>query len=144
MKIYQVSQDKSNFLFWNKEDAEIFSNSLGIAAGGKVSEAQVLGNPNYGVWISVGDSLPEIPEGNFGVAVIIAEFDDVLKDSCGGNGYNVTLASYGNTKGHKMFDGCALRQDFMSIYIGGEEECQFGPTGDIVTHWMYMPSDPSK
>ena len=86
------------------------------------------------VWISVKDRLPVIPKGRYGVPVLVATFDP-------NQGYEVRDCSFGNVKGKKMF-GDQTGNDFMEMYIGGSEGTTWGPTGDPVTHWMYLPKPP--
>lgn len=100
----------------------------------------------YGEWINVDDALPEIPKGKYGISVLVAEFDEVYKEISGGDGYDVHQVTYGYTQGHKWFKdlGIELEKDFMTMYIGGEEGPSYGPTGDVVTHWMYLPLPPKR
>lgn len=92
-------------------------------------------------WISVKDKLPEIPEGRYAVSVLVAEFDSTYEELNPGNGYSVYECSYGRHGNNKLFDE-SKENDFMTLYCG-EEDC-WGPTGDPVTHWMYLPDPPGE
>lgn len=101
-------------------------------------------------WISVKDKLPEIPKGKYGIQVLIAEFDDIFEEINPGYGYSVTAATYGSTKDRNgkpvsewYTHEAAPEFDFMQLYYG-EKSYEWGPTSDVVTHWMYLPAPPSK
>lgn len=92
-------------------------------------------------WISVKDTLPEIPEGRYGIRVIVASFDHVYAE-ISGNGYDVFQASYGKIRDRKgnlypEFAGSELELDFYQVTEIGPY-----PIIDEVTHWMYMPEPP--
>lgn len=98
-------------------------------------------------WVSVKDRLPEIPKGRYGVSVLIAEFDHVLEECSPGSGYSISECHYGVTRNRNgklspMFEGTGIEVDFQELYIGGAGGSEWGPTGDRVTHWMYLPAPP--
>ena len=45
-------------------------------------------------WISIEDRLPEIPEGQYGVSVLVAQFDPVYEEICPGRGCSVQEMVY--------------------------------------------------
>lgn len=96
-------------------------------------------------WISVKDSLPVIPEGRYGITVLVCQYDHVFQE-ISGSGLSVETSSYGYVNYDKMpmFKGSIYPDGsaaFMDWYFGSDGGC-LGPTGDIVTHWMYMPEPP--
>jgi len=82
-------------------------------------------------WISVKDRLPEVPEGDMAVHVIVAEYDH------GCNDYTVHAVMYGNCPKSDTFPSF---KGFMQLYGGAN--MFWGPLFDEVTHWMYMPEAP--
>ena len=84
-------------------------------------------------WISVEDRLPEIPKRKYGVAVLVATFDSVYAEINNGKGYEVYQVSYHITKSGE--------KDFETLYHG-HGGTSWGPVGDRVTHWMYLPEPP--
>lgn len=97
-------------------------------------------------WISVKDSLPIIPEGRYGVPVIVATFDPIYAEENGGNGYFVHEAHFGSTinrEGKKldMYIGTEIDYDFMELWEGSYGYC-WGPTSNSVTHWMPFSDTP--
>ena len=96
-----------------------------------------------GQWISVDEAMPQIPEGKHGVSVIVAEFDSVYEEINPGHGYDISKCLYtevGPTEikawGYKKGD-----VDFLQIY-SGPKGSEWGPCGDLPTHWMYLPLPP--
>lgn len=87
-------------------------------------------------WIDVNERLPEIPEGQFGVSVIVAVYDSMYAEFSGADGYSVYGAVY-----HTAERG---EPDFEALYIGGKEGAEYGPIIDDVTHWMYYPEPPKR
>jgi len=96
-------------------------------------------------WIPIEEALPEIPEGQYGVQVLVVTYDSVYEEISPGNGYSVHQCSWGSTRNK---DGSRLRLfseehsdefDFLELYIGGEGGSEWGPTGDPVIAWRYMP-----
>lgn len=88
-------------------------------------------------WISVKERLPEIPDGDNAISVIVAEYDPCYE------GYSVYECMYGNcpkAMGFPAFKG------FMQLMYGmsknGVREQFWGPLFDEVTHWMYLPEPP--
>lgn len=96
-------------------------------------------------WISVKDSLPEIPEGKYGISVLVAEYDPIYEECCPGRGYDVNNCLYALVDYDKMpmFKGSIFADGtpaFMTIFYG--KESTWGPVCDEVTHWMYLPEPP--
>ena len=85
-------------------------------------------------WISVKERLPVIPPGKYGITVLVTTFDHIYEEINPGKGQSVETASYQILKGGV--------KDFQTLYVGGVEGSYFGPTGDPVTHWMYLPEPP--
>lgn len=78
-------------------------------------------------WISVDERLPEIPDGQHGVSVIVAVYDMIFAEFNFEGGYEVYQAEFDN-------DGV-----FKNItYPDGD----LIPIGDKVTHWMPLPDPP--
>lgn len=99
-------------------------------------------------WISVKDALPEIPKGKYGVQVLTAQYDPVYAELCGDKrkGYSVHQTNYAFVDYNcmPMFKGSIFKDGepaFMEIYFN-KIESSWGPTGDEVTHWMYLPEPP--
>jgi hypothetical protein len=98
-------------------------------------------------WISVKENLPKIPEGLYGISVLVATFDRHYDECCPGHGYSVHEVIYGSTRKR---DGALtgpylnsdLENDFMSLEPGFYDDTDWIPTSDPVTHWMYMPAPP--
>jgi len=98
-------------------------------------------------WISVKDSLPIITDGNFAVSVIVATFDFTYAEINNGDGWEVYEASYGSIYKRDgtildYFKGSDKENDFSTMYIGGKEGITWGPTGDKVYFWQYLPESP--
>lgn len=93
-------------------------------------------------WISVNDSFPEIPEGEYAVSVLVAVFDSVYEELNPGNGYEVYECTFGKREKSALFDA-SKENDFMVLYYGSEDKNIWGTTGDPVTHWMYLPDPPT-
>lgn len=96
-------------------------------------------------WVSVEEGLPEIPEGKYGLSVLVVTFDSVYEEISPGHGQSVSMAHFGTTidrHGNRlpMFEGTTKDHDFMEMYF--YEELTWGPTGDPVTHWQYKPEAP--
>lgn len=99
-------------------------------------------------WVNVKDRLPEIPEGRYGVSVLVAELDRTLEDIRPGCGYNVHSVIYAYTR-----DRDGVKNDWFTdndIDIAFMQSCtgqhgsswEWCPMFDEVTHWMYMPEPP--
>jgi len=76
-------------------------------------------------WIDKSESLPEIPEGKYGVTVLVNSYDPQEQD---GYQYEVTTASYnGVSWNHLTFNEHKKHPEWYwnQLYQ--------------VTHWMYMP-----
>ena len=103
-------------------------------------------------WKRVIDELPVIPEGRYGIQVLVAEFDACYDECINSQGfernaYSVHSVGYSiiDYKRMPMFEGSIYpdgSETFTTMYIGAGKDAEFGPTGDIVTHWMYMPEPP--
>lgn len=98
-------------------------------------------------WISVKDRLPEIPEGQYGIQVLIAEYDSCYAECCNTvqAGYSVHQVSYHyiTEEDRKRWGwGDEIKADFMELFIGGPEGSEWGPLSDEITHWMYLPEPP--
>lgn len=96
-------------------------------------------------WISVDEALPVIPEGRYGVQVIVAMFDATYEEINPGHGYDVIQYSYHKTTGrdgkkHMGYEWCELDADFMEFGSDGYAY----PSSDPITHWMYLPDPPKK
>ena len=96
-------------------------------------------------WISVDERLPVIPEGKYGVHVLVAMFDEVFEEINPGRGYSVLEYGYHLTtdregKKHKGYEWCKLNADFMEFTRDGYAL----PSGDPITHWMPKPGPPKE
>jgi hypothetical protein len=99
-------------------------------------------------WISVKDRLPVIPEGQYGVPVLVAQFDHVFEECCPGRGYTVRCKSYGTVRMRDgsirpEFDGTDLDFDFMELSFDGRGGVTMGPVMDEIRYWMYLPDPPN-
>jgi len=77
-------------------------------------------------WIKVTDALPEIPEGKYGITVLVTIFDSIYEEVAPGYGSHVSTASFGR-------DGI-----FKTLYYANDD-VEWGPSGDPVIAWQYMP-----
>lgn len=96
-------------------------------------------------WIHVDDRLPVIPEGRYGISVLVVEYDSM--DGPDGT-WTVTNSLYASTNTRnggrmKWFEGHAKDFDFMDLYYGAGNS-DWGPTGNPVIYWAYMPELPSE
>ena len=73
-------------------------------------------------WISVNKSLPEIPEGKYGISVLCSLQYTGYEQCSPGYGSHVSELGYFKNEGFG--------------YFGENGEY---PILDIITHWMYMP-----
>jgi hypothetical protein len=97
-------------------------------------------NINVMKWIDVKNKLPEIPKGKHSVSVIVATFDSYYEELNPGKGYDIQEAMFGPCPKSSLFPD--IKENiFMELYLG--EKDFWGPTGDPVTHWMYMPKHPT-
>lgn len=101
-------------------------------------------------WISVKDRLPVIPEGKYGISILVAEFDPVFEELCPGRGYTVKQGHYGRIVGRNgkvlpHFLSCNYNEldgpQFMELWVG--DNVGFGPVFEEITHWMPMPEPPT-
>jgi hypothetical protein len=97
------------------------------------------------VWFHVDECLPVIPDGKYGLQVLVVMYDNVY-DEITDNGWFVDTASYSHTTDRngnkkKMFENSDKEFDFMDLYIGNHDS-EFGPTGDPVIYWAYIPELP--
>jgi len=75
-------------------------------------------------WVKVTDALPEIPEGKYGITVLVTMFDIIYEEINPGYGSYVTTSSFR--------DGI-----FKTLYYG-DDDIYWGPCGDPVVAWQYM------
>jgi len=96
-------------------------------------------------WIHINDSLPVIPKGKYGVSVLVVRYDHMYGPSglweVGHALYTTTRDREGNKI--KYFREIDKEFDFMELYYG-PEDTEWGPTGDPVYYWAYMPEIPKK
>jgi hypothetical protein len=92
-------------------------------------------------WISVKERLPKIKDGHHAVKVLVAEFDSIYEELCPGHGYSVHECMFGKYPKSELFEA-STENDFMALWSG--KNSFWGPTGDPVTHWMYLPKPPIK
>jgi len=95
-------------------------------------------------WVHINDGLPVIPERKFGISVLVVRYDHM----CGPCGYwDVGHASYASTTDRsgariKWFENSDKDFDFQELYYGPDGS-EWGPTGDPVYYWAYMPEMPT-
>ena len=95
-------------------------------------------------WVHIDDGFPVIPKGKYGVSVLVVRYDHM----CGPCGYwdvgHALYASTSDKKGDKKrwFENSDREFDFMELYYG-PEDTEWGPTGDPVYYWAYMPEMPN-
>jgi len=90
-------------------------------------------------WISVKDRLPIIPEGKYAISVLVVTFDSTYEELNPGHGFEVSISSYGKYQKSELFEE-SKENDFTTMYYG--KDIIWGPTGDPVLYWMYMPEPP--
>lgn len=97
-----------------------------------------------GNWISVKDKLPIVPKDRHCVSVIIATYDKQYAECCDDpmSAWEVDAVLYGYIHDLKMFDGSRREADFMTQWDNGSERT-WGPVGDPVYFWQYMPEAPN-
>ncbi len=98
-------------------------------------------------WTNVEDALPKIPEGMYGVSVLVACFDKTLEEISPGEGHYVTDAVYSSVydrEGNRnsWYENSSIEVDFMTTYYASGGDTSWGPMGDPVTHWAYIPKPP--
>ena len=95
-------------------------------------------------WISVKDELPKIPEGKYGISVIVATYDKQYAECCRDplKAWDVKEAQYGYIDDLKMFEGSTKEADFMCRWSSADDN-ELGPIGDPVYFWQYMPEAPN-
>ncbi len=81
-------------------------------------------------WISVDDKLPTIPEGKYGVSVLVVMFDYIFEELHPGGGQEVQPSQF-------------FRGEFKQLAYGENGHMWVVPS-DKVTHWMYLPDPPIK
>jgi hypothetical protein len=95
-------------------------------------------------WVHVDDGLPEIPKGKYAVSVLVTMFDNM--DGPDGTWYvgNCIYAFTTDRKGKKnqWFKGSNKEADFQQLYYSPAIDTDWGPTGDPVIYWAYMPEIP--
>ena len=77
-------------------------------------------------WRVTKEQLPVIPEGKYGVQILVNVYDYVYEECSPGNGSSVYEASWNG-------------KDFTELAIHMTEGSSFIPIMDVVTHWAYMP-----
>jgi hypothetical protein len=81
-------------------------------------------------WIRTKDELPVIPEGKYGISVIVACFDPCYDEINSGKGYHINrYVSYSTGEYGPDFYEPTTNDEWM-------------PVVDYVTHWMYLPKPP--
>ena len=90
------------------------------------------------------DTLPEIPEGKYGVSVLMISYDSVYDEINPGGGYDTFSGIYGSTcdsRGEKLkwYEDTDLENDFMVLYVGVNDS-SYGPVFDEILYWSYVPS----
>jgi hypothetical protein len=100
-------------------------------------------------WIPVSKRLPEIPEGKYGVSVLVAEFDHVYEEIRPGKGYTVRAGHYSKTKDRngnpisEYYDSPEAPEcDFIQMTISMKGGVSWMPVLEEITHWMYFPEPP--
>lgn len=101
------------------------------------------------IWRYPDEELPVIPEGMFGVSVLLTTYD-CYEEEQEGNGYTVTQYSYMMTKREdgspisKYYEDSPLEADFMSQIVSYRnqklESMDFGPLSDEIIAWAYLPA----
>lgn len=94
-------------------------------------------------WKSVKDELPIIPKDHFGVSVLVAMYDSQYAHTCKNPlaGWIVAARTYGTCDDLPMYKNSELKADFLEKWDMGDDY-EWGPTGDPVYFWMYMPEAP--
>jgi hypothetical protein len=105
------------------KDSEHFCLVSGEDEGIKITDAL-----NEYEWISVKDALPEIPDGKFGIKVLVAWFDKWYDEDNPDRCWEVSTCSW---------DG----NHFLDLYVG-QFGCELAPTFNEILFWKYMPSHP--
>ena len=99
--------------------------------------------------VTVEVVVPEMPEGKYGVSVLVVQFDPTFEELSPGNGQSVSQVTYSKLFGKVKEDWYAsntkLEEDFLTIAYGGDENgwCHL-PCMDEVTHWMCLPMIPEE
>jgi hypothetical protein len=89
------------------------------------------------------DEKPEIPEGRYGVSVLIITYDSTYDELSPGNGWDVHNGVYGSTRGRDgvkrgMYYNSDREFDFMELYVG-KYYGEYGPVCDEIKYWAYVP-----
>jgi hypothetical protein len=96
-------------------------------------------------WISVNDKLPIIPEGKYGIEVLVNVHDPIYHKLSGGQGDSVSVAFYGSTRDKQgmpflLCDG--LPDTWFTSWASDGDGAKVAGHGDPVTHWMPLPEPP--
>lgn len=92
-------------------------------------------------WVDINERLPEIPEGKYGVPVVIATWDGEYQE--------VTTCNYGKVTNRDdeyidpTFEHLPIDSlEFMQMYISMKGPYGWMPIMDEITHWRYYPKAP--
>lgn len=96
-------------------------------------------------WVHIDDGLPVIPKGKYGLSVLVVRYDSMDGDN---GAWDVGHASYATTTDRngnktKWFEGIDKEFDFQELYYGPGSSIEWGPTGDPVIYWAYIPKVPN-
>lgn len=95
-------------------------------------------------WISVKDELPKIPEGKYGVSVLVVEFDSIYEEINPGHGQSVYEVIYGFIEGRNPVYDKGFDHPLFITLASGPSGTEWVPCMDEITHWMYLPEPPMK
>jgi len=97
-------------------------------------------NNNSG-WIKISERLPVIPEGKYGVNVIIATWDGEYQEV-----YDCSFMKVTTRDGKyvdQMFEYLPIDgEDFGQMYLSGTGDTGWVPIFEEITHWQYFPEAP--
>ena len=99
-------------------------------------------------WVEVEEQLPIIPEDKYGVSVLVATFDPNYAEWHDDlfTGYDISEVTYGVIIEEDKYRFPKNKEyDFQVLYHGTQVvRDSWGPTGDPVTHWRYLPQKPTE
>lgn len=94
-------------------------------------------------WVHVDDALPEIPKGKYGIHVLAVFYDPNYDEENEERCWYVSDCSYASVVHNRYYEHTDLRFDFVDLYTSTEyDEEDWGPTGDKVVYWAYLPEPP--
>ena len=93
-------------------------------------------------WTHVDDALPEIPKGKYGIQVLAVFYDPIYDEENESRCWYVSDCSYFRVVNNRYYENSKLEYDFVDLYIGGNDGDEWGPTGDKVVYWAYLPELP--